>query len=265
MLSVLNPFIGIPSLVGIAILLAAVASPPAFADSTATTRPAPASTEPGVPSADDVASMGKALSDLASADATIRESARVHLMRLNRDDLPALEKLVRHARPLAPAQAVALRQIVREVYLAGEEYEKKGNQGFLGILMDAASLNNHDLPQQSDRPAAPGVVVADRIPGFCASRMLVDGDVILGTTDPPHVFNSPPDLQAVIIASDPGTIIHLQVLRHGQVIDVPLKLDSKPFEADGDLATENFRLRRAEKFNEYWRESFALLLKEAVG
>jgi hypothetical protein len=242
-----------------------IAAAPAVADATATTQPAPTTLGPATLPASEAASMGRWLSDLASSDSATRESARVQLMRLNRDDLPALEKWVEHARPLAPSQAVALRQIVQEVYLAGEEYEKKENQGFLGIMMDAASLSNRDLPRQNDHEAAPGVVVADRIPGFCASRMLVDGDVILGTTDPPHVFNSPADLQTVIVASDPGTIIHLQVLRHGQVIDVPLKLDCKPIEADGELATENFRLRRAEKFNDYWRASFAPLLKEIIG
>jgi hypothetical protein len=205
------------------------------------------------------------LSELASQDAAIRESARDHLMHMGRSELPALQQLVAKQRPLAPSQAAGLRQIVQEIYLAGEVYEKDPTHGFLGILMDESAFTTRDLQQPNDNTQIPGVVVADRFAGFCASRSLRDGDVILGTVDPPQVFNSPTDLKFAVSGLEPGSVIQLQVLRHGQVIQIPLTLDSKPTEVDNLNAAEGFRARRAVKFDQYWQQSFAPLLKESLG
>ena len=229
-------------------------------DTQPTTHPAAPATQPA-----DLAAMSRSFGDLASSDARVRESARLQLMRLHREDLPALRQLVERSRPLAPSQDASLRQIVQEIYLSGEEYEKDSVHGFLGILMDETALGNRDAQMPNDGSAAPGVVVTDRIPGFCAARNLLDGDVILGTTQPVQIFNSPADLKYAIGGLDPGSIVHLQILRHGQVLQVTLTLDSKPIEADTFDAAESFRNRRADKFNDYWQKTFAPLLNEAVG
>jgi hypothetical protein len=214
--------------------------------------------------ADSDVSMKKWLADLASPEASIRDAARAKLMTLGRDQLPELQKLVGQNLPLAPSQATALRQIVQEVYLAGESYESNGRDGFLGILMDQSLLAIQDFDHGDESHIEPGVVVAERIPGFCASRMLLDGDVILGTTNPAQVFRTTKQLQLAVQAMMPGETIHLQVLRNGRVIDVPLVLDSSPPEVTKENITE-FKLRRAAKFNDYWQKSFAPLLKEEVG
>jgi len=203
--------------------------------------------------------------ELTSSDAAVRDAARNKLMDLRRKDLLELRRAVEQSRPLVPSQTMALRQIVEEVFLSGEDYKKDPSHGFLGILMDDATMALRDTTQQTDVRPSPGVVVADRIPGFCASRMLLDGDLILGTSDPPQVFNSAEDLRLAISSVDPGTVVHLQVLRHGQVVRVPLKLDCKPMEADNIPDAENFRRRRAEKFEDYWRQTFGPLLKETIG
>ncbi|HSU69784.1 MAG TPA: hypothetical protein VLJ39_23065 [Tepidisphaeraceae bacterium] len=229
------------------------------ADAPVTQPASPPTTRPA-----DPVMMGRWLRDLASPEFVVRDAARTQLMHLSRQDLPALQELVRKVSPLSPPQALALRQIVQEVYLAGEPYDASGNHGFLGILMDEAAMSTRDLQQPNDTGIIPGVVVADRIPGFCASRMLRDGDVILGTVEPAQVFNSSNDLKNVIGSLEPGTLVHLQVLRQGQVIEVPLTLDRRPVEADENFA-ENFRFRRGEKFKEYWRHTFAPLLRESVG
>jgi S1-C subfamily serine protease len=186
-------------------------------------------------------------------------------MHLKRPALKSIEDLVKRAHPLAPSQAAALRQIVQEIYLAGEAYEKDPTHGFLGILMDDAAFGPRDLQQPNDNTLVPGVVVADRIPGFCASRMLRDGDVILGTVEPAERFSSSNDLKNAIGNLEPGSVVRLQVLRQGQIIQIALTLDSRPIEADSPDTAQSFRIRRTEKFNEYWQRTFAPLLKESVG
>ena len=211
--------------------------------------------------------MSKWLADLASPDAQVRETARVHLVRLRRSDLPAFERVVQRSAPLAPSQALLLKQIVQEIYLSGEnDYEKDAGHGFLGILMDSPGFQARaDLAPQHEGSASPGVVVADRIPGFCASRMLLDGDVILGTTDPPQVFTNSDELRASIGVLEPGTTVRLHVLRRGRVIDVPVTLDAMPVEASSVWTANAFRDRRALKFNDYWQHTFGALLKARVG
>src|SRR5579864_1187552 len=82
------------------------------------------------------ASFQKLFDDLASTDVGVRETARLSLMRLRREDLPALRTLVQKARPLRPAQAAVLREIVQEIFLASETYERDAKTGFLGVIMD---------------------------------------------------------------------------------------------------------------------------------
>ena len=218
-------------------------------------------TQPSTQPADTTA-IHRWLADLASPDSSVRDNARSKMMTLTREELPTLQKLVEESRPLAPSQAIAIRQIVQEVYLAGEPYQAEENKGFLGILMDgSAGLRDFD---HGDVHGDPGVVVAERIPGFCASRMLLDGDVILGTTNPRLMFTDSTALVNAIQAVLPGETIHLQVLRNGRVIDVPLVLDPKPAEASIPTIT-SFKLRRAAKFQEYWESTFAPLLREDVG
>lgn len=234
---------------------------PAGASDEPTTRPTAAP--------DDHAAISQWFSDLASTDPAAREHARDRLMRLTRKDLPELQQLLRQTPHPAPSQIVALRQIVQEIYLAGEPYDKDtdgGTQhGFLGIMMDDP---NSDLQQPNDNGEAPGIIVAGRFPGFCAARMLRDGDVILASlksdNTPEKVFNNIRDLQAVISNAEPGSIVRLQVLRQGQIIQVRVTLDCRPLDATPQTV-EGFCRDRAEKFDQYWRETFAPLLKESVG
>lgn len=233
--------------------------------SRAADRPA---TQPTTQAADGTM-VAQLFGDLASTDPATREHARDRLMRLHRNELADLQQVLRHTSRLAPSQVIALRQIVQEVYLAGEPYEpdKEGGaeHGFLGIVMDPGALVQHDLQQPNDNGQAPGIIVAGRFSGFCAARMLRDGDVIIGSLGPDKLFNSADALKDVISGAEPGTLVRLRVLRHGQIIQVPLTLDAKPLEASSYDAAEVFRRERAEKFEEYWRETFAPLLKESVG
>ena len=208
--------------------------------------------------------MSRRLADLASPEADVRESARERLMQLRREDLPTFAKQVDAARPLAPAQAAALRQIVQEIYLSGEDYDKEPGHAFLGIMGGGPDYRGQaDIGQPDDGSQPVGVVVFDRIPGFCAARTLLDGDMILGATDPDRAFTSFEELKQTIAGLAPGAIVHLRVLRRGKLIDVPLTLDVKPVAADADAgwAVQELRDRRAAKFSDYWNRTFAPLLK----
>lgn len=208
--------------------------------------------------------ISRQLADLASPEAEVRESARVRLMQLRREDLPAFARQVDAARPLAPAQTVALRQIVQEIYLSGEDYDKEPGHAFLGIMGGGPDYRAQaDVGQPNDGSHPIGVVVFDRIPGFCAARRLLDGDIILGTTDPAQPFTSFDELKQTIGVVAPGATVHLRVLRRGKLIDVPLTLDVKPVAAEPDAgwAFQELRDRRAAKFTDYWNRTFAPLLK----
>ncbi len=79
--------------------------------------------------------MAKWFADLASADGKVRDAAKVSLMGLEREDLPALRKLIEQRRPLLPSQAVVLKEIVSQIYLSGDTFDMvvNGREGFLGI------------------------------------------------------------------------------------------------------------------------------------
>ncbi len=227
-----------------------------------TSRPS-ASTLPAEASA-----MSRDLSNLANPDAEIREAGRNGLMRLRRQDLPELRNLVEKSRPLLPSQSAALQQIVREVYLADEKYEPDG-RGFLGILMEpdaaAAAMRQDFVPDNDNPPKSLGVTVSDRIPGFCAARRLLDGDVILGTSRPFKPFHQSDDLKNVIGQIRPGAIVYLRVLRRGQVIEVQVTLDAHPSDTLREDNVPDFRLKREKKFEAYWRREFEPLVRRNIG
>jgi len=210
------------------------------------------------------ATIAKNLEELASPDPQVRESGRAALMRLSRQDLPELRGVIEKARPLLPSQAGALQLIVREVYLAGEKYNAEP-RGFLGIMMDMSAAFQQDfVPENEDGRRSMGVVVADRIPGFCAARRLLDGDVILGLANPFKPFRQSDDLKLAIGQIPPGKTVRLLVLRRGQVMEISLTLDAYAIETQPDNG-EIFRAKREKKFEQYWQREFEPLLKRTVG
>jgi len=193
----------------------------------------------------------------------VREQARVELMAMPRQQLPLLQRLVQEEQPLAPSQVAVLREIVAQIYLAGEPYETNGRDAFLGITMSLAQMPAR--PPDVAPGGSTGVVVDGRKVGFGGCRMLRDGDVILGLVDRPNVvFRSPGDLQATIGAMRAGDTVKLQVLRHGQVKQVRITLDARPSERFDVPALDEWVHRRLEKFDQYWQRTFAPLLREDI-
>ena len=96
--------------------------------------------------------MARWFADLASPDAGVREAAKVSLMAMGRDDVPGLRKLVEERKPLLPSQAAVLKEIVTQMYLAGDAYETAGREGFLGIRPAEVTVGVHPPDPQQEAP-----------------------------------------------------------------------------------------------------------------
>lgn len=237
------------------------------------------------------AGMREAFAQLADADADVREAARLRLMSLERRYLPALQKLVERNRPLLPAQATVIRQIVTHVYLSAEDYSHNANLGFLGVKMADADLTQErpKRPDANDDEARPdeeepeaeqligpdgwplspypqGIVIIERMPGFAGHRALLDGDVVVGLADRPgQPFHGHAQFSAAVKGARAGGHVRFTVLRRGRLTKVEVKVDARPDVADNPNLMNDLILRRREKAEAYWDESFGPLLNERVG
>jgi hypothetical protein len=221
-------------------------------------------TQPAVPPA----SIKLWFDQLADADPDTRDDAVDQLMAMTRGDLPALCKIVQEELPLAPTQDEALRRVVCQVYLAGEPYELGSDAGFLGIQTEPVKIApGNDQPAPPDGTANVGVLVVSRVAGFCAARVLHNGDVIIGIGDSAQLgfSNDPSSFKDAVMRHSAGSLVHFHVLRRGKVRDIAIALDHRPAVADGanpDLSL--FTQDRQALFDQYWSENFAPLLKEEV-
>lgn len=188
---------------------------------------------------------------LADSDPDVRERARIDLMGIERGQLPHLRQIVADTRPIKAAQAAVLYDIVSHVFMATEPYEANPRAGFLGVR----------LPESLDAEA----LVTGRVPGFCAYRMLQDGDVIVGIAELPGVkFPSRTQFTNAIRAIPAGTRLTLHILRNGQNKSVALRLDARPTASDPPNSMSDLENDRKEKADAYWARHFAPLLPEHV-
>ena len=224
-------------------------------------QPAPAPEQDPEP----VRSMKAWLAGLADRDPQVREQSRIKLMGMERRNLPAFQKVVERSRPLRPAQAVALREIVTHVYLAGEPYDANETQGFLGVKLQPTVLVQAD--GLIARPSSNGVVIVERMPGFAGARMLRDGDVILTIAELqerlPLIGSD--EFSMAVRDLGPGRLVQFEVLREGQVVRIPITLDPRPLEANGLFPMQELLNVRRDKADKYWEGTFAPLLREGVG
>jgi hypothetical protein len=212
----------------------------------------------------EIVAMRQWFAELDDADSAVREAARMKLMGMRRQDLPAFQKLVADSLPLMPSQAAVLRQVVTHVYLAGDEYQTASREGFLGIKMQETSVRLPAADGSEQLAPAVGVVIVERMPGFVGARMLLDGDVVLGIVERPDVRTlGMYEFLMLVKAVPPGQTIHFQVLRQGQVIRVPIAPDPRPFDADGMM--QDLLRNRQRDADAYWEKSFGQLVKERVG
>lgn len=272
LLSPLRPLVLLAGFVVPPAVAAAAQSSPAIGERPSQQAPGTDAADPGEPPRNPQEQKEKAraavlrqwFEELDDADAAVREAARLKLMGMRREDLPAFKTLVQESLPLMPSQAAVLRQIVTHVFLTGEKYQTTELEGFLGVRMQETSVR---LPAADGADAfapAVGVVVVERYPGFAGGRMLVDGDVILGIVERPDVRTMGTyEFTNVIKSITPGSTVHLQVMRQGQIMRVPVAPDPRPFEADG-LMPDLIR-QRQHAAEQYWEREFSPLVKEGLG
>jgi hypothetical protein len=239
-------------------------------DSAAPAAAAAPTTRPLVSSATrpagDVATLTRLIAQLADDDYSNREAARIALMGLRRSDLGVLRQSVQQSMPLEPGQIIVLRDVVTQVYLAGDAYlpDDQG-AGFLGVSLPVWSRPEDRALLTLER----GVAVVSRVPGFCAFRMLQNGDVLLSMTTAAGTveLNTPERLSDSVKAVKAGQTITFEVLRQGEVLTVPITLDPRPFNLDnmGAIWLQEFTGRRADQANEVWERDFAPLFAEKLG
>jgi hypothetical protein len=179
------------------------------------------------------------VADLGNADADVRADARRELLGMSREQLLALPKLLSHQPPLNASQRALLHEIVVHVYLATGSYPSDRSQGFLGVTIAevhipatdaAAPMENVDSPIDPD-DASPdtGIIILERMPGFCGYRAFESGDVILAAREGEiHPIHSVKRLQDLVLAHHAGDEVQFQVLRRGKKIDVKVRLDGMP-------------------------------------
>src|SRR5258706_1472019 len=176
---------------------------------------APAATQPMA--VQSIASIKRLIAQLAADSYPARDGAGLALMGLQRSELAALREWIKQSLPLEPSQVIVLREIVTQVYLAGDLYlAEEDGMGFLGI----------HLPQW-ERPedwallsVERGVVVMGRLPGFCAFRMLHDGDVLLSMAAPGGVnleLSTKDQLITAVKSVPAGEGVTFEGLRQGGV------------------------------------------------
>lgn len=234
---------------------------PAMLAAVPTARAEPPATRPTAAAVWPIQRVSRLVAQLADGDATKRQNARTTLMELPRSELPTLRQALKDARPLQPSQQAVLRDIFTHIYLAGDDYTpEEDGSGFLGVRLPSWSRPDERALLSIER----GVVVVSRIPGFCAFKMLQDGDVILSLGGAEGEFTSPEQLIDSVRSFKGGQTIVFSVLRQGQIIKVPITLDRKPTGLNG-LSIEEFLSNRAERASEVWEKEFAPLLEDKVG
>ena len=234
-------------------------SPLTFADSSS-----PPTTEP----VDEQSILKDALVQLSDRDPAVREGAREQLMGLSASDLPALRTAIEQMRPLAPGDANALRDIVKHVYLAGENSDGDASHGFMGITMN--DLQSVVADDGSNSPEPLGVVVEMRLPGFDGYRMLRDGDIILSISaegiDPLRVRSSRMVMDTVRNLTA-GSRVRLDLIRNGRRLQTTVTLDPRPTDLDRNAQQVNpadYREALEAKAQAFWIARFASVVDDSM-
>lgn len=222
------------------------------------------------------------LADLADPVPSKRAEARRGLMQMTPADLETFTDVVKVARPLLPAQANALREVVTHVYLRESVYQSDNLSGWLGIRMQqvsapvevgrtASAMGNVNVlaPQNFDPVGrrGGGIMIVDRFPGFVGFGTLQEGDIIVAVqTDAQTqvLVRDTDDFQSFVRQLRAGQSITMVVLRDGRLSTQTMKLDPRPIAADG-LTIEPLLTARQKDANSYWQRNFAPIIRPKVG
>jgi hypothetical protein len=203
--------------------------------------------------------------ELGVDDSQVRQSALSQLMWLREEDLPALREAALSLEPLLPGQIAAIHDAVTQIYLEhlhDADAPADNNQptrGFLGLRWS----------QKDTTESSPdGVIVAERIPGFGAYRMLQSGDIIVKILDQPDVeLHNDMQFMDAVRPMLAGQILHLRVMRYGRLMDISVPMEPLPadlpaptFDPDIDVARVNaWAQARDEKAQAFWQQEFSVI------
>lgn len=205
---------------------------------------------------DRAAQLSQWLGQLADPDPAVRSAAQQALMGIDPAELSLLRQVVIRNSPIRLIQLDPLRQIVEHLYLRDLVLKiPKQPTSFLGI-----NLPRFGVPDLDGRDA--GVQVVSRLPGFVASRLLQDGDILLaiGTHRQMQDTLTPKQLQLILQAFKPDDLVTVRLIRGRHTLTVQFKLDAAP-QHDLDLP-ENLLRDLKEKQAEahaYFNDHFANL------
>jgi hypothetical protein len=224
--------------------------------------------------------------ELADTNVGVREQARVALMGLRVDELGILREIIDASRPVGPAQAAVLRDIVLHVYVSATRFSRlddrlelyTGNpypgmrpSGFFGVSLEAMPFTLAPPARAGDeleRVLARAVLIRETWPGFAGFRYLRPGDIVVAIKgEVPEVAPTLNLLQDAVSSAAPGEPFAIRVLRQGRIIDVSIPLSARPpwvpvpraINPDPSQVRlkQNDRMRFAER---YWNNAFAPLL-----
>jgi hypothetical protein len=230
------------------------------------------------------------LDDLTDKQSDVRDKARTQLMGLSVDGLGELREAIDRSRPLSPAQAAELHDVVIHAYISANEPDRMPmmrKSGFLGVLLEPVQSgfdmnlvpapgpgalppdDNHiegaapapdNQPEVVFRPPG-GVLIKETWPGFAGFRFLRVGDVVVGTGgDQPTRAPTVQELRAAVQATAPGRSLDLQVLRQGRIVEIPVNVGPRPAWAEDEATTRQMQSRRLRRAEIYWQFAFAPLL-----
>jgi hypothetical protein len=216
-----------------------------------TTQPSFPTTTTSIPKSQIIAQLDNLFH---STDYKIREQAKYFLMGIHATDLRIVKGWVRENAPLSDDDADLLEPIVKHVYLAYDPYARDPNNSpFLGI---------HFLYFQ-DEPHTPSgeFQVLSRIPGFCAYREFQDGDLILqikpADSEKTKRISTQDQLSSYLLLFRGGDKLIFTVQRMGQVLELPVTLDTRPATiANHSTDPRLFLAMRSSSADHYWEDNF---------
>lgn len=196
---------------------------------------------------------------LADPKADARGKAMEKLLSLNSGDLLTLRKVVEESAPLRPSQRAVLRDIVQHIYRSGIKYDADPeSKGFMGVIC---------TPTDPDPTTGvpPGVIVAEREPGFPAYRYLRPGDVIQEIEQVPgQPIDNPRILTILVRTMKPGQTIGLRIMRDGAKVRIEMPLKALPSGVDTVQQMENWRSQMETEANDFWEKSFRSVLSDEL-
>ena len=206
------------------------------------------------------------LRELGAKEPPVRAAAKLRLMGLPFDQLGALKSHVSEMKPLTPAQAEALQDVVIYVYTRGEIGKNAvGSRGFLGV-----SFLAYDEFELIDRPSPeppPGLLTGasftGRLPGFVAYRYLADGDVILSIASRAGEYATPDrhQLMEIIRSLRGGEMVTLRVLRGPTIVELSFPLDHAAPPDQQQMTTAFTADTALQAARNYWYEQFRPLVE----